>query len=79
MDDRGNLISTEGKTPKELEELAQRGFRPVCDEHAAQAGMILKGDKTGRVDPSVFNSWTGKKRNQHLKRRLKELNQQGRR
>jgi hypothetical protein len=55
----------------ELSEKERQEFFQINDEHQAQAGMLLRGDKKCRVDPKVFKTWTRKsrKRMQKLSRR----------
>ena len=74
MNKEGHLRDMQGLSQEQIAKFHDEGYRPINEENVAQAGMLLHGEKETKVDPSLFKSWTTKKRNKHLKKRMKQLN-----
>ena len=65
MDDSGHI-----KLMEDLTEEEKKTFHQIADEHQAQAGMLLHGEKETRVDPQLFKVWTKRKQRNHVKRKM---------
>jgi len=70
MDANGNIKYMEYvKNLKVME-----GFLPVKEEYEAQVGMMLKGDRVGKINLSLFTKYTkgsAKKRRELIKKAMK--------